>query len=46
LRTLTRAVRMVDATTYFQSLAPQMRDACQSRMNGLKHRITKAGHRS
>ncbi len=45
LQTLDQAVGMVDGTKYFDSLAPKMREACQSRMNSLKHRIEKAGRR-
>jgi hypothetical protein len=45
LQTLDQAVGMVDRTKYFKSLTPKMRDACKSQMNGLKHRIMKAGNR-
>ena len=46
LRTLNRAVGMVGGTKYFESLTPKMREACESQMDGLKHRIEKAGRRS
>lgn len=46
LQTLNQAVGMVDGTKYFQSLTPKMREACESRMNGLKSRIERAGRRS
>jgi hypothetical protein len=45
LQTLNQAVGMVGGTKYFKSLAPKMREACESKMNGLKHRIEKAGRR-
>jgi hypothetical protein len=45
LRTLDRAVGMVDATKYFASLTPKMRDACQSQMDDLRHRIARANRR-
>ena len=46
LQTLSQAVGMVGGTKYFQSLTPKMREACESRMDGLKHRIEKAGRRN
>ena len=46
LQTLNQAVSMVGGTKYFKGLTPKMRDACESRMNGLKNRIEKAGRRS
>ncbi len=46
LQTLNQAVGMVGGTKYFQSLTPKMREACESRMDGLKHRIEKAGRRN
>jgi hypothetical protein len=45
LHSLGQAVGMVDGTKYFKSLTPKMRDACQSQMKGLQHRIEKAGRR-
>jgi hypothetical protein len=46
LKTLNQAVGMVGGTRYFKSLTPKMREACESRMDGLKNRIEKAGRRS
>jgi hypothetical protein len=43
LQRLTQAVGMVGGTKYFESLAPKMREACESQMDGLKHRIERAG---
>jgi hypothetical protein len=46
LQTLNHVVGMVGGTKYFESLTPKMREACEARMDGLKHRIEKAGRRN
>jgi hypothetical protein len=45
LHALDQAVGMVGATKYFESLTPKMREACETQMDGLRHRIEKAGRR-
>ena len=45
LQSLHQAVGMVGSTKYFESLAPKMRDACETQMNDLRDRIEKAGRR-
>jgi len=43
LQLLHRAVGLVATTKYYESLAPKMRETCETRMSDLKHRIERAG---
>ena len=45
LQTLDHAVDMVSGTKYVQSLAPKMREACESQMDELRRTIERRGRR-